>query len=398
MQIVTSTSAAARLHAARQFLSEFAPSAERVIIGASRGAADDFARAIAASAGATFGLTRFSLTEFAARAAASILPGAKRAPGSQAGSEAIAARAVFDARSAGELHYFEPVATMPGFPRALARTIHELRLASVTGDRLDHDLSTLLARFEEALSRAAVDDRAALFDAAADACRTGALHWPTLPIALLDVPLDSRVERAFVAALVSRAPAVLATVPEGDRFAIDALKEMGVAIRVVHHDAHARTDLAHLRRFVFTPERPRERARAHDVSMFSAPGEGREAVEIVRRILDEAGRGVPFDEMAVLLRAPQPYLGLLEHACARGGVPAYFDRGTRRPDPSGRAFIALMSCAVDGLSAKRFDEYLSLGQVPQVGDERTYDVVVPDDEALRSRATGECREFLIEPG
>jgi CRISPR/Cas system-associated exonuclease Cas4 (RecB family) len=68
--------------------------------------------------------------------------------------------------------------------------------------------------------------------------------------------------------------------------------------------------------------------------------------------------------MAVFLRSPQQYVGLLEHACARGGVPAYFDRGTRRPDPSGRAFVALLSCAVDGLSAKRFDEYLSLGQVP----------------------------------
>src|SRR5438093_1568446 len=73
--------------------------------------------------------------------------------------------------------------------------------------------------------------------------------------------------------------------------------------------------------------------------------------------------------MAVFLRAPKQYLGLLGHACARGDVPAYFDRGTRRPDPAGRAFIALLSCAVDGLSAKRFDEYLSLGQVPQVGEE-----------------------------
>ncbi len=89
-------------------------------------------------------------------------------------------------------------------------------------------------------------------------------------------------------------------------------------------------------------------------------------MEIVRRVLDEAARGVPFDEMAVCLRTPQQYLGLLEHACARGDVPVYFDRGTRRPDPAGRAFVALLSCAVDGLSAKRFDEYLSLGQVPAV--------------------------------
>src|SRR5262249_50730329 len=108
------------------------------------------------------------------------------------------------------------------------------------------------------------------------------------------------------------------------------------------------------------------RKQAGDVRLFSAPGEGREAVEIVRRVLDEASRGVPFDEMAILLRAPQQYLGLLEHASARGGVPLYFDRGIRRPDPAGRALVALLSCAVEGLSAKRFDEYLSLGQVPRM--------------------------------
>src|SRR4029079_4218951 len=130
--------------------------------------------------------------------------------------------------------------------------------------------------------------------------------------------------------------------------------------------ASAASDLVHLRRHVFTVERPPQRARKGDVRMFSAPGEGREAIEIVRRLLDEAQRGVPFDRMAVFLRTPSHYLGLLEHACDRERVPAYFDRGIRRPDPAGRAFVALLSCAVEGLSAKRFDEYLSLGQVPRV--------------------------------
>jgi ATP-dependent helicase/nuclease subunit B len=382
-RIVTSTSAAARLDAVRSFLSGYPASSERVIIGASRGAADDLVRALASRAGATFGLIRFSFTEFAARAAASLPGGSRRAAGSQAGSEAIAARAVFDARQAGELEYFGPVAAMPGFPKALARTVHELRLASVGSQSLDHDLARLLERFEEALSRAAVDDRAALFRAAATACRNGSVRWSRLPIVLLDVPLDSRAEQEFAAALIKCAPAILATVPDGDRSALDALTAFGGDVMIARDDALPRSDLAHLRQFVFEREaQPPVRERAGDVSMFSAPGEGREAVEIVRRVLDEAARGVPFDEVAVFLRTPQQYLGLLEHACARGGVPVYFDRGTRRPDPSGRAFVALMSCAVDGLSAKRFDEYLSLGQVPQVGDQHAYDVVIPDDEAL----------------
>ena len=98
-----------------------------------------------------------------------------------------------------------------------------------------------------------------------------------------------------------------------------------------------------------------------EVELFSAPGEGREAVEIARRVLREARRGVPFDRMAIALRSPQHYAGLLEHALERAGVPAYFERGTRRPHPAGRAFLALVACALDNLSARRFAEYLSLG-------------------------------------
>ncbi len=160
---------------------------------------------------------------------------------------------------------------------------------------------------------------------------------------------------------------------------VEAWAGLGVTLEAVPDPAEDTSDLACLRRYVFTLDRPPKRERSGDVRLFSAPGEGREAVEIVRRVLDEAARGVPFDEMAVFLRTPQQYLGLLEHACGRGGVPVYFDRGTRRPDPAGRAFIALLSCAAEGLSAKRFDEYLSLGQVPDL--RREADVGRPDDGA-----------------
>src|SRR6185295_6749292 len=158
---------------------------------------------------------------------------------------------------------------------------------------------------------------------------------------------------------------------------------MGAGIDRVPDAAQSASDLAHLRKYVFTNERPPIREQSGDVTLFSAPGEGREALEIMRRILDEAQAGVRFDEMAVFLRTPQQYLGLLEHAAARGGVPVYFDRGTRRPDPAGRAFVALLSCAVDGLSAKRFDEYLSLGQVPRVTDTAApHALVTPLDEVF----------------
>src|SRR5258706_2739889 len=173
LRVVVSTSAAARLDAARQFLSQFPPATETVVVAATRGAADDFARELALRAPATFGVSRFSFTELAARAASMHRAGQRAAPATQPGAEAVAARAVFDAMAAGELEYFSPVASMPGFSKALARTIHELRLAGVDRDRLlgqgaaSADVGRLLARVEIEYSRAAVDDRAALFRLAA---------------------------------------------------------------------------------------------------------------------------------------------------------------------------------------------------------------------------------------
>src|SRR5215467_9142763 len=199
LRVVISTSAAARLAAARSFLDSLPPATEAVVVGATRGAADDFVRTLAAARGATFGLTRFSLTQLAARMAAAVAhvaSGARRAPATQAGTEAVAARAVFDAVAAGDLAYFTPVARLPGFPAALARTIHELRLADIAAGRLSadtpaRDIGSLLARVESEFDRASVDDRAALFRQAAPAPSSFASDLRGLPFVLLDVPLDS---------------------------------------------------------------------------------------------------------------------------------------------------------------------------------------------------------------
>src|SRR4029077_2469533 len=90
---------------------------------------------------------------------------------------------------------------------------------------------------------------------------------PPLPMPLLDVPLDSRAEQEFVAALIARSPDVLATVPDGDSFALDALRALGShessEFRVQTSDLNS--DLACLRRYVFQTERPAERERAGDV-------------------------------------------------------------------------------------------------------------------------------------
>src|SRR4051794_40646940 len=218
MQAIQSSSARSRVHAARDFVGRFPPDTELLIVAATRGAADDFARAMAVDR-ATFGLHRFSLTELAARAAAIQISAAGQVPGTSANAEAMAARATFDALHSGELAYFAPVAEMPGFPRALARTLHELRLATVAPTALArppssadalNDLARLLERVDAQLEAASIADRAALFETAAHAWPSA--RWAGCPLLILDVPLASAAERRFALAICRRSSAALLTV------------------------------------------------------------------------------------------------------------------------------------------------------------------------------------------
>jgi CRISPR/Cas system-associated exonuclease Cas4 (RecB family) len=289
------------------------------------------------------------------------------------GAEAIATRAAFDAHAAGELPYFGSVADLPGFARAAARTIGELQLAGVDAaavfgvSHVGHDLAALLGRAATEAAAAGTVSRAEMLAAAAARLHTDPEALPARAVLLLDVAIASAAERGVLEALASVATTMLATVPAGDVATRATLVASGGDdASSPLPDETGPTALDRLRQYLFAPDTPPAGAVDDTVHLFSAPGEGREAVEIVRRVVEEAARGVPFDEIAVLIRAPQTYLGLLEHAFARAGVPAWFERGTRRPDPAGRAFLALLACAAESLSARRFAEYLSLAQVPHL--------------------------------
>src|SRR5688572_1133913 len=207
LRAVQSGSARIRLRQAHQFVSQFSSGTEVLLLGASRGAVDDLARAIAMEKGATFGLHRLSFTQLAARLAASGLAAGGQAPASALGYEAVAARAAFEATKDEALDYFSPVSNTPGFPKALARTLQELRLAGVAAGSLGGllrsgpDLADLLDRVETLMADAGASDRASLF---ATATRALAPHpfpltpFSSLPVLLLDVPFDSDAEAEFL--------------------------------------------------------------------------------------------------------------------------------------------------------------------------------------------------------
>jgi hypothetical protein len=360
-----------RIARARAWLEARAPAEEVLIIGASRDAANELARQVAQMRGAAFGWHRLTLTQLAATLAGSALTARGIAALSRLGVQAMAARVVHSLIADGALGRYCSVAQGPGFARSIAGVVMELRLAKVDPDRLGSiapELATLLRTYESNLAAGGLADWAGVVISATNAAASSELkpQLVGLPILLLDVPLTTEVELAFVCAICSRAPETLAVVPAADEPTLIRLrKEMQVELEDLDTGDESPGTLACLQRRIFNENTASAASVPDDqVLVLSAPGESRECVEIARRVLGLAKKGVAFERIAVLLRSPDEYRAPLQEAFARAGVPARFARGAVPPDPSGRAFCVLLHCAAEGLSARRFAEYLSLGQVP----------------------------------
>ncbi|HEY8209077.1 MAG TPA: PD-(D/E)XK nuclease family protein [Myxococcaceae bacterium] len=359
--IVSSVVASARFERARAWLAGLRADQPALIAGGSLEGASELARAALGDRPAAFGWKRLPFVTLAATLAEPELIRLGLAPATPLALEAVWARAVHGLASRGELGRFAPVGDRPGLPRALARTVNELRLSETPLDRIDPDLRRAAEAFDHALTEAGLADRAALFRLAA-----AAPIDPPAMVVLLDVPMRYRAEQRLVEALARTGADLLATTPEGDERTLHRLTEALPGITPERLPASGAGSLARLQRGLFAAvdEAAPAREDPPTVDVLSAPGEGREAVEIARRLHAEAARGVPFERMGILLRAPSQYRSAVAEALARADIPAYFARGTRGPDPSGRALLALLACADERLSARRFAEYLSLGEVP----------------------------------
>jgi hypothetical protein len=357
------------------------------------------------------GIHRLTLHQLAANLARPALATLGKAPLSVLGMEAVAAHAVHQALAAKSLHYFEPVADLPHFASALARTLTDLRLAQVgpgelksTGDRkaggpAGSDLAALLNLYDLELADRGLADLAEvlhLAQAAVEACsadsaqaaaqRLWAERWLGLPVLLLDPAVESRRHHELLRALIQNAPdyCIARSDLETSDGSPDKPTRKSRLSRLEPVDAQSLEldrspatgvvsvgelpPLDHLRQFLFAAAPPacqsHQNGESQAFQIFSAPGEGLEAVEIARRILQHAGEGTPLDRMAIFLRSTERYQPLIEDALRRARIPAYFTRGTTRPDPAGRAFLALLACAAERCSASRFSEYLSLAQIP----------------------------------
>ncbi|MDE2878411.1 PD-(D/E)XK nuclease family protein [Candidatus Palauibacter soopunensis] len=372
-RFIVSPTAAVRFDAARKWLERQPSAAGVTVIGETLSGPHELLLREARTAGAAMGWRRTTLRLLAREIALSRLASDGRAIGDAVARDAIAARALagLDRRKLGRL---AAVSDTPGFVRAVGRAVETLRMAGITPSEIapvDADLATFSEAVEAVWTTVGLTDRAGVFEAALSTlddpdARPRVVGDRCL---ILDARIWTELEGRFVAALIGRGCELLATVPEGDDRTRRALEEAGARLDdPPSTDGAAIGAIARLHAHLFGPA-PSESAADDAVTVFSAPGEGRETVEIARRLTSLAEAGTLFDRCAILLRQPEDYRPYLEEALNRAGIRPWFAGGVRRPDPAGRAFLALLRCRAEDYSALRFSEYVSIGEVPDEGED-----------------------------
>lgn len=408
-KMIISHDSRARLEAADEWLTAYPTDTEILVLSPTREAGDEFVHNAILNSGtstssARFGLLRLTLDRLAANLAAQTLFASGRVPTTSITLEALTARAAHLLVSQEALSYFAPVAKRPGFPRAVARTLDELRMNAVDIEAIRRlprggpDLAALAECVERELALAKLADRSAVFEAAVLEAATEGIrrrassgedqpgfwaitygtnmaratpspeysgrHLIGRPLLILDLPIASYLEAELIETVAGHAVDVFATAPRGDSRTIANLERaLGCKAEEIS-SGEPRNSLATLKRHLFEDSTAKKADLDDSVTLNSSPGEARECVEIARRVQAEAARGIAFDRIAVFLRSTGEYRPHLEEAFRRAAIPVYFARGTTRPDPAGRALLALLACRSEDFSARRFAEYTSLSQVP----------------------------------
>ncbi|HTU48500.1 MAG TPA: PD-(D/E)XK nuclease family protein [Bryobacteraceae bacterium] len=334
---------------ARKFVRRRRPSRQLLIIAGVRAAADEIVRQSCDDALA--GVHRFALREFVYAISSRALNERGWVPVRGVVREALAARIVAVALREKNLSYLHRVAAFPGFARALSETLEDLRLGEVDTDRLrgsgqsGPDLARLLDAYTRELRDRNLADHADRVQLALQAIQSEKYRFDKSRVLFVEVTPHTTAERRLLDAVTRRATDVLDL----------SLKPAA---------GSPRTCLESLQMYIERAETPAPRPMDATFELFSASGEALECVEIARRIARAAESGVRFDQIGILLRSPERYQPLIVEALRRARIPGFYTRGVARPDPVGRSFIALLECALEGLSASRFAEYMSLGQMP----------------------------------
>lgn len=350
------------------------------------------------------GVERGSLFQCALRIALPRLVATSRVQATRLGVEAGVYRAL---RDLGQpLSELGEVVTARGLPGRLSATLRELRGQGVAEDVLESlpatgsDLGRILSRYREALSEARIVDDGDVYRAAISVLEGDQGPLPERLLAF-DHPLASRIEVDFASALARAGVECVAVMLGADHRSLDRYRSAwpDADEQSSESPAGGASGLERLRQRLFVARAGDDPAPDDDsLQIFAAAGEDREAVEIVRRMQGLVERGTRYDRIGIVLRSPEIYQPVLEEAFSRAGVPAFFSRGSLRPDPAGRAFLALLGCRAEDYSATRFAEYLSLGQLPELRPETLAPWLASADTAVPAVNVDDHGQLTLDLG
>jgi ATP-dependent helicase/nuclease subunit B len=369
------------------------PPGPLVLLVPSRAAGMEIPRRLASGGRAVAGIYPLTLTDLARAIAEPALLG-RGLQAWDAGHAALVATRLLEGRHGLKLAADVPLARVSV---ALARTLSELRGAEVDPARLeaaaasaaatpeDRDRLRALAELYRLFHDRIEDhfaDHATLFRAARAHLREARWLEGAEVLVVDDLELDG-VERALVAALAARFPVRLLA---RDRPA--ALRASGFAgwapghgIREAQWSETALAPLApppppaaleRVKARVFEP--PSGRPEKDDsVLLLTAPGEAAEVRAVVRALLAEAARGVPFEDMGVILPRPQEYAPLFTDLLGRLGIPHRLHPSLPlRAGRTARSLLLLFRCR--GLPRPEVMEFLTFAPIPfseMLGEEST---------------------------
>ncbi|MFO0685631.1 MAG: PD-(D/E)XK nuclease family protein [Sandaracinus sp.] len=356
-RVVVHASGHARREAALAFAAE--GTGPLFVVGARIDAARALAADLALAAGAVADLECTTFDGLVARIARRSLAEAGLSIATPLAVDTAAAQAV--AALAEELPRMGPLRATPGLPRALGRTLDELWSADLPASSLaahDPELAKVAARAERSLAAEKLVSRAVAIEHAIRALAAGARK--DARILFLDVPLATRLAGELAHALAEHTASFCATVPRADARTLGRLEGLAVVEPVTSEGVRETAALAEQ---LFGAERVP--VAAGTLETIVAASDAAEAAEAARRALALAREGTPLHRIAVVLRKPELGRVAIESAFQAAEIPLARRRGARRPDPSGRALLALLACAIEGLSARAFSSYLSFGAMPR---------------------------------
>lgn len=290
---------------------------------------------------------------------------------------------VAGAVKAADLRVLAASARRPGFSRAAARFLAELGRAGTEPDELGSALNEwagagsrrayageivqIHAGYRAALERLGLVDRELFAWRTLGAFRENAPAWGETPVFVYGFDDFTDVELAGIEALADHVDVTLSFPYERGRHAFDALTETferlearadeHVELEGVpdHYEATARPALHHLERRLFDLAGDRVPA-GPAVRLHSAGGERAEVELAAASVLEQLAGGTPAGDIAVVLRSPERYASLVDQVFSAYGIPFSLDRRVSLGHTAlGRGLLALLRCALPGLSATTDD-------------------------------------------